>query len=128
MIGTAVTKGYASSKPDKRDDTPVTNITESVSSAAGSDSMSPEELSIRLSYALSLTFVVGILQVSQYFPFLSINVHEYICNLGCLNLKRLISLSKGITSQILILESEHIQNRYIPIDGTPNLETRMLFA
>ena len=126
MIGTAVTKGYANSKPDKRDDTTVTNITDSVSGAAGSESMSQEELSIRLSYALSLTFVVGILQVSQYFPFLSINVNVF--NQGGSNLKLLISLPKGITSQELILESEQMQNKCIPTGEAPNLEACMLFA
>lgn len=80
MIGTAVTKGYANSESDKTDDTSATNITDSFPGATSSESMSGEELSIRLSYALSLTFMVGILQVSQYVPVLNINVYGYSCN------------------------------------------------
>ena len=64
MIGTTVTRGYESHKSDltySSQDT--TNITGD--NSANTKDMSPEEISLRLSFALSLAFMVGIMQVCK---------------------------------------------------------------
>ena len=63
MIGTTVARGYESHKSDIPSVSLVTtNITDT--NLPNKDTMSTEEQNIRLSFAVSLTFMVGIMQVS----------------------------------------------------------------
>ena len=62
IIETTVSKGYETSRTTTPENA---NIINRNNSDISDGTMSEEELNIRLSYALSLTFMVGIIQVSQ---------------------------------------------------------------
>lgn len=69
MVGSAVTKGYNSVAGDATPQTMITgndsllNITTPAPSGGDDGSMSDEELNIRLEFAMSVSFMVGIVQV-----------------------------------------------------------------
>lgn len=72
MIGSSVTKGIDSLSTnglvtylsENQNDSDTGNQTETTTAADVRSDMSPEELDLRLQFAMSLTFMIGVLQVN----------------------------------------------------------------